>query len=81
MKQSSVVSDQSSAGPTTTQVYRPIVEHGDAHLLAMANLVQAVARGDEVEMKKFFDQVIYFEQAQRQAGIEARQYFLSKVQR
>jgi len=64
---------------TTSQVYKPIVDHGEAHARAIANMTKAIARGDQVAMQKYFKEAQYHEQMQRNAGIQARRYFLSKV--
>jgi len=77
--QLSVISDQPVDLTESEELYRPISEYGEAHLQAMASLSKAVVRGDEVGMKKFFDQVCYFEQAQRQAGIEFRKLLLHRL--
>ena len=64
---------------TTEEIYKPIVDFGEAHAKAITNLTKAIANGDEISMKKYFDEAKYFEQQQQQAGIEARKYFLGKV--
>jgi hypothetical protein len=64
----------------TEEMYQPIYDHGKAHRVAMENLTKAMAQGDHEAMQKYFDEAKYHEQMQREAGIEARKYFLGKVQ-
>jgi hypothetical protein len=64
----------------TEQVYQPIVDHYEAHRVAIQNMTKAIRAGDAEATKKYFDEAEYHEMMQRQAGIEARAYFLSKVQ-
>jgi len=65
---------------TTEKVYKPIVDHYEAHRVAIANMVESIRCGDMQATKAYFDEAEYHEMMQRQAGKEARQYFLSKVQ-
>lgn len=65
---------------TTEKVYQPIVDHGEAHRVAVEKMTAAIRAGDTQATQKYFDEAQYHEQMQRQAGVEARSYFLSKVQ-
>jgi hypothetical protein len=64
----------------TAEVWQPIVDHGEAHRVAIENMTQAIRRGDMKATKAYFDEAEYHELTQREKGVEARQYFLSKVQ-
>lgn len=64
---------------TTQRVYKPIVDHGELHRLAIENMTRAVIDGDAEATKKHFDEAQYHAQMQHEAGIEARRYFLGKV--
>lgn len=64
---------------TTSQVYKPIVDHGAAHAIAIEKMKNAILHGDKEAMKQYFDEAVYHAQAQRDAGIQARRYFLGKI--
>lgn len=66
-------------GVTTSQVYKPIVDHGAAHTIAIEKMKDAILHGDTEAMHKYFDEAVYHAQAQREAGVQARKYFLGKV--
>ena len=64
----------------TQEVYKPIVDHGEAHRIAIQKMMDAIRSGDPVATKQYFDEAEYHEQMQRQAGVKARQYFIGKAQ-
>lgn len=64
----------------TAEVYKPIVDHYEAHRVAIQNMTDAIRKGDAVATKQYFEEAEYHEQMQRKAGADARAYFLSKVQ-
>lgn len=64
----------------TQQVYQPIVDHGEAHRVAIENMTAAIRAGDAVATRQYFDEAEYHDLMQRKAGANARAYFLSKVQ-
>ena len=47
---------------------------------ALERWEEAIRKGDAVATKKYFDEAEYHELKQREAGADARAYFLSKVQ-
>lgn len=63
----------------TEKVYQPIVDHGEAHRVAIEKMTAAVAKQDAQAAQQYFFEAQYHEQMQRLAGQEARAYFLSKV--
>lgn len=65
---------------TTEKVYQPIVDHGEAHRVAIEKMTAAVAAQDAEAANRYFFEAQYHEQMQRLAGQKARAYFLSKVQ-
>lgn len=64
---------------TTSQVYKPIVDHGAAHAVAIEKMKDAILHGDTEAMHRYFDEAVYHAQAQSEASIQARRYFLGKV--
>lgn len=64
---------------TTADVYQPIVDHGEAHRVAIEKMTTAIRAGNAAETEKFFDEAQYHERMQREAGAQARAYFLGKV--
>ena len=64
----------------TEEVYKPIVDHYEAHRVAIQKMTEAIRKGDAVSTQKYFDEAEYHELKQREAGADARAYFLSKVQ-
>lgn len=71
---------EQEAKSKTEEVYQPIVDHYEAHRIAIENMTAAIRKGDSVETEKYFNEATYHEQMQREAGTKARQYFLSKAQ-
>lgn len=65
----------------TEEVYKPIVDHYEAHRVAIQKMTEAIRAGDVAAVKKYFDEAEYHELKQRAAGADARAYFLSKVKK
>jgi len=63
----------------TAKIYGKVVDYGEKHHRAIEAMTQAVANGDEVAMKQFYDEAIYFDQMQREAGAKALQHFVKRV--
>lgn len=74
------MSDPNKPESKTDQLYKPIADYGEAHRKAIANMTAALGRNDQAAMKQYFDEAIYCEQMQREAGIAARRYLVQKAQ-